>query len=75
MPTPKPLIPPPWKVEILASDINYSALLTAQQGVYTESQMETVDYTCRLRYFDKVGGQVRREGRRSRISCSSIFTI
>jgi chemotaxis protein methyltransferase CheR len=55
MPTPKPLIPPPWKVEILASDINYSALLTAQQGIYTESQMETVDYTCRLRYFDKVG--------------------
>ena len=55
MPTPKPLIPPPWKVEILASDINYSALLTAQQGIYTEAQMETVDYTSRLRYFDKVG--------------------
>jgi len=55
MPTPKPLIPPPWKVEIVASDINYSALLTAQQGIYTEAQMEPVDYTCRLRYFDKVG--------------------
>jgi len=55
MPTPKPLIPPPWKVEILASDINYSALLTAQQGVFSDAQMETVDYTCRLRYFDKVG--------------------
>jgi chemotaxis protein methyltransferase CheR len=55
MPSPKPLIPPPWKVEIIASDINYSALLTAQQGVYTEAQMDTVDYTCRLRYFDKVG--------------------
>src|ERR1700743_2333211 len=55
MPTPKPLIPPPWKVEIVASDISYSALLTAQQGIYTEAQMETVDYTCRLRYFDKVG--------------------
>jgi chemotaxis protein methyltransferase CheR len=54
MPTPKPLIPPPWKVEILASDINYSALVTAQQGIYSESQMENVDYTCRLRYFDKV---------------------
>ena len=39
----------------LASDINYSALLTAQQGVYNEAQMDTVDYTCRLRYFDKVG--------------------
>jgi chemotaxis protein methyltransferase CheR len=55
MPTPKPLIPPPWKVEILASDINYSALLTAQQGIFSDAQMETVDYTCRLRYFDKVG--------------------
>jgi chemotaxis protein methyltransferase CheR len=55
MPTPKPLIPPPWKVEIIASDISYSALLTAQQGVYTENQMENVDYTTRLRYFDKVG--------------------
>src|ERR1700691_5257991 len=55
MPTPKPLIPPPWKVEILASDINYSALLTAQQGIYTEAQMETVDYPCRLRYVEKIG--------------------
>src|SRR5580692_8395238 len=54
MPSPKPLIPPPWKVEIVASDINYSALLTAQQGVYTETQMETCDYTTRLRYFNKV---------------------
>src|SRR5271167_4332748 len=39
MPTPKPLVPPPWKVEIIASDISYSALLTAQQGIYTEAQM------------------------------------
>jgi len=55
MPTPKPLIPPPWKVEIVASDISYSALLVAQQGIYNEQQMDTVDYTCRLRYFDKLG--------------------
>src|ERR1017187_5677473 len=40
MPTPKPLIPPPWKVEIIASDINYAALLTAHQGIYNETQME-----------------------------------
>src|SRR5271165_2859344 len=26
MPTPKPLVPPPWKVEILASDISYASL-------------------------------------------------
>ena len=53
MPTPKPLIPPPWKVEILASDINYSALAHGRQGIYSETQMEQVDYTCRLRYFEK----------------------
>jgi len=55
MPSPKPLIPPPWKVEILASDINYSVLRSAQDAVYPENQMESVDYAFRLRYFDKVG--------------------
>jgi len=55
MPSPKPLIPPPWKVEIIASDISYSALLQAEQGIYTDHQMESVDYTCRLRYFEKMG--------------------
>jgi chemotaxis protein methyltransferase CheR len=55
MPSPKPLIPPPWKVEILASDISYSALRTAQAGLFSELQMEPVDYMFRLRYFDKTG--------------------
>jgi chemotaxis protein methyltransferase CheR len=55
MPSPKPIIPPPWRVEILASDISYSALRTAQEGTYTEAQMEPVDYMFRLRYFDKLG--------------------
>ncbi len=55
MPTPKPLIPPPWRVEILASDISYSALRTAQEGLYSETQMEPVEYMFRLRYFDKMG--------------------
>jgi chemotaxis protein methyltransferase CheR len=53
MPSPKPLIPPPWKLEILASDISYASLRAGQDGVYTEQQMEPVDYTCRLRYFEK----------------------
>jgi chemotaxis protein methyltransferase CheR len=55
MPSPKPLIPPPWRVEILASDINYSVLRAAQDGSYPENHMEPVDYSYRLRYFDKVG--------------------
>jgi chemotaxis protein methyltransferase CheR len=52
---PKPLIPSPWKVEILASDLNYSVLRAGQEGSYSESQMTSVDYSYRLRYFDKVG--------------------
>jgi chemotaxis protein methyltransferase CheR len=62
MPVPKPLIPPPWRVEILASDISYSALRTAQEGIYSENQMEQVEYMYRLRYFDKMGDhyQVKR---------------
>jgi len=55
MPSPKPLIPPPWKVEIVASDISYASLRVGQDGLYTEQQMEPVDYTCRLRYFEKAG--------------------
>jgi len=53
--SPKPLIPPPWKVEILASDISYSVLRAGQEGTYNENQMASVDYSYRLRYFDKVG--------------------
>ena len=55
MPSPKPLIPPPWRVEILASDMSYSALRMAQEASYTDIQMEPVDHTYRLRYFDKTG--------------------
>jgi len=51
----KPLVPPPWRVEILASDISYSALQTAKAGVYLEKHMAGVEYTHRLRYFDKIG--------------------
>jgi chemotaxis protein methyltransferase CheR len=54
MPLPKPLIPPPWRVEILASDISYSVLRHGQEGTYSEHQMSMVDYSYRLRYFDKV---------------------
>ena len=32
-------MPPPWRVEILASDISYSVLRAGQEGAYTEHQM------------------------------------
>jgi len=51
---PKPLVPPPWKVEIPASDINYSVLRAGAEAIYNEHQMSSVDYSYRLRYFDKV---------------------
>jgi chemotaxis protein methyltransferase CheR len=54
-PSPKPLVPAPWRVEILASDISYGALRAGQEASYTEQQMEPVDYMYRLRYFDRVG--------------------
>ncbi len=54
-PLPKPLVPAPWRVEILASDLNYSVLRTAQEGSYSADQMATVDYGYRLRYFNRVG--------------------
>ena len=52
---PRPLIYPPWRVEIPASDINYTVLRAAHEGIYNEHQMSSVDYSYRLRYFDKVG--------------------
>lgn len=53
--SPKPLIPQPWRVEILASDISYSVLRAAEEGMYSDAQMASVDYSYRLRHFDKVG--------------------
>ncbi len=53
--TPRPLIPAPWRVELLASDISYTALRAAHEGSYTEQQMEPVDYMYRLRFFDRIG--------------------
>ena len=54
---PKPTVPAPWRLEILASDISYSVLRAGQEGSYSENQMSAVDYGFRLRYFDKVGAR------------------
>jgi chemotaxis protein methyltransferase CheR len=54
IPLGRAIVPSPWQVEVLASDLNYTVLRTAQEGSYNEAQMAPVDYSCRLRYFDKL---------------------
>jgi chemotaxis protein methyltransferase CheR len=51
----KSVVPAPWKIEVVASDLNYTVLRSAQEGTYNEAQMSPVEYSCRLRYFDKLG--------------------
>ena len=72
-PVPKPLVPAPWRVEILASDINYTVLRAAQEASYSEHQMSGVDYGYRLRYFDRVGDRYAVK-KASRKWCTSTFT-
>ena len=57
--SPKAMVPQPWRLEIVASDISYAALRAAQQGVYTEQQVAPVDTLYRLRYFDRAGEKYR----------------
>jgi len=51
----KPLVPHPWRFEVVASDLSYAALRAAQEASYPETQMEQVEYTYRLRFFDRCG--------------------
>ncbi|MGH9521848.1 MAG: CheR family methyltransferase [Terriglobales bacterium] len=57
--SPKPMVPLPWRLQIVASDISYAALRTAQEGVYSGQQIAPVDSMYRLRYFDRVGENYR----------------
>ncbi len=75
MPTPKPMIPPPWKLEMVASDISYAILRVGQQGLYTEQQMEPVDYTTRLAVFREGWRQILRQTATEENSSSLTFTI
>jgi len=52
---PKPLVPHPWRLEVVASDLSYGVLRAAQEASYPEAQLEQVDYTYRLRFFDRSG--------------------
>jgi chemotaxis protein methyltransferase CheR len=50
------ILPPPWKYEILASDISLKCLMTAKEGFYQDTKIEGIPPNYLTKYFDKVDG-------------------
>jgi chemotaxis protein methyltransferase CheR len=50
------VLPPPWKFEILASDISLKCLMTAKEGFYADNRIEGIPENCLKKYFEKVDG-------------------
>ncbi|MDR2433060.1 MAG: protein-glutamate O-methyltransferase CheR [Treponema sp.] len=50
------ILPPPWKYEIVASDISLKCLMTAKEGFYTESRIVGIPDSYLAKYFDKMEG-------------------
>jgi chemotaxis protein methyltransferase CheR len=50
------ILPPPWKYEILASDISLKCLMTAKEGFYADSRIVGIPDNYLKKYFDKVEG-------------------
>jgi chemotaxis protein methyltransferase CheR len=50
------ILPPPWRYEILASDISLKCLMTAKEGFYADNRIEGIPPNYLTKYFDKVEG-------------------
>jgi chemotaxis protein methyltransferase CheR len=50
------ILPPPWKYEIVASDISLKCLMTAKEGFYAENRIVGIPDAYLAKYFDKVEG-------------------
>jgi chemotaxis protein methyltransferase CheR len=50
------MLPPPWKFEIVASDISLKCLMTGKEGFYADNRIEGVPGNYLTKYFDKVAG-------------------
>jgi len=50
------ILPPPWKYEIVASDLSLKCLMTAKEGFYAESRIVGIPDNYLVKYFDKVEG-------------------
>jgi len=48
------ILPPSWKFDILASDISLKCLMSAKEGLYTDSKIEGIPQNYLSKYFDKV---------------------
>jgi chemotaxis protein methyltransferase CheR len=50
------ILPPPWKYEILASDISLKCLMSAKEGFYADSRIVGIPDDYLRRYFEKIEG-------------------
>ncbi|HCC37995.1 MAG TPA: chemotaxis protein CheR [Treponema sp.] len=50
------ILPPPWKFDIVASDISLKCLMTAKEGFYADSRITGIPGMYLKKYFDKVEG-------------------
>jgi chemotaxis protein methyltransferase CheR len=50
------ILPPPWKYEIVASDISLKCLMTGKEGFYSNSRVDGIPENYLKKYFDKVEG-------------------
>jgi chemotaxis protein methyltransferase CheR len=57
------ILPPPWKFDIIASDLSLKCLMTAKEGFYADSRISGIPDAYLKKYFDKVEGgyKVRQE--------------
>ncbi|MDR1239315.1 MAG: protein-glutamate O-methyltransferase CheR [Treponema sp.] len=56
------ILPPPWKFEIIASDLSLKCLMTAKEGFYAENRITGVPDNYLKKYFDKVEGGYKIHG-------------
>ena len=50
------ILSPPWKFEVLASDLSLKCLMTAKEGFYAESRIVGIPDGYLKKYFDKIEG-------------------
>jgi chemotaxis protein methyltransferase CheR len=50
------ILPPPWKFEIVASDISLKCLMAGKDGFYSDSRIIGIPDAYLKKYFDKVDG-------------------